>query len=105
MLTITILLLGTLTVLLSLFAAREFMRTAEKIKESPSYLSAAISWQLWGESFIGAGTLLFAVAAHYGWLDSWSPEFQNTIRLAMFIATSITTAHLCLVIRRIRTIG
>lgn len=102
MLTLTIILLGTLTVLLSLFAAREFMRAAERIKGSNYDLASAISWQLWGESVIGAGTLLFATAAHYGWLEYWSAETQNNIRLVMFAATSITTLHLCVVINKLK---
>lgn len=102
MLTITIIILGTLTVLLSLFAAREFMRTAGNIRVSASNLSVAISWQLWGESVIGAGTLIFAAAAHFGMLETWSIQAQNLLRLVMFFATSLTTLHLCMVIRKIK---
>ena len=102
MLTLTIILLGTLTVLLSLFAAKEFLRRADELSERAGSLSRAISWQLWGESVIGAGTLIFAAAAHFGFLDTWSPEFQNLLRLIMFSATSLTTLHLCMVIRRIK---
>ena len=102
MLTLTIILLGTLTVLLSLFAAKEFLRRADELSERAGSLSRAISWQLWGESVIGAGTLLFAAAAHFGFLNTWSPEFQNLLRLIMFSATSLTTLHLCLVIRKIK---
>ena len=105
MLTLIIILLGTLTVLLSLFAARELMQKSEEIQGSAGDLSKAISWQLWGESVIGAGTLLFAAAAHYGWIKSWSPDLQNTIRLVMFVATSITTMHLCAVIHRLKNIS
>ena len=102
MLTLTIILLGTLTVSLSLFAEKEFLRRADELSGRAGSLSRAISWQLWGESVIGAGTLLFAAAAHFDFLNTWSPEFQNLLRLMMFSATSLTTLHLCLVIRKIK---
>lgn len=102
MLTLTIMLLGSLTVFLSLFAAREFMKAAGSVDGSAKHVSSAISWQLWGESVIGLGTLIFATAAHFDWLSSWSLAVQSGLRLTMFIATSVTTAHLCFVVVKLK---
>ena len=93
--------LGIITVSLSLIAAREFMKSSE-MGGRVGGLSSAISWQLWGESVIGAGTLIFATAAHFGWLPHWSIETQSLLRFAMFLATSLTTLHLCVVIRKLK---
>ena len=101
MLTVIIFILGALTVMLSLMVARVFIDHAKDSGDSSS-ISRAISWQLWGESVIGAGTLVFATAAHFGWLPSWTIEAQSTLRGVMFLATSLTTLHLYLVVRRLK---
>lgn len=89
-------LMGVATVVLSVVAACVFARHARD-----GALPAAISWQLLGEAVIGLGTLAFSVAAWSGALAHWPPAFQSYIRFAMFLATSATTLHLCLTVRRI----
>lgn len=93
--------LGTLTVLLSLAVAVRFRKYGKSLDGSGKQLSTALSWQLAGESVIGLGTLVFATAAHFGCLSSWSLEIQSSIRLVMFVATSVTTVHLWRVVKRI----
>jgi hypothetical protein len=95
--------LGVVTVVLSIAVALMFF--ARGVQFGPGRnkrFSYALTAQLIGESIIGFGTLVFAVAAHYGWLDNWSEETQSSIRLVMFLATSITTVHLYRTIVRIQ---
>jgi hypothetical protein len=94
MVTSIIFTLGLLTVVLSIVVASKFKAYSRDLAGQSNRLSTAISWQLVGEAVIGFGTLIFATAAHFGWLDHWSIEVQSCLRLVMFLATSLTTLHL-----------
>ena len=95
--------LGLVTVVLSLSVAFAFARESTRInKLGAKRMTSALAWQLIGEAMIGAGTLAFAYAAHVGSLSDWSVFKQSCLRFAMFSATSATTAHLYLTIRRLR---
>jgi len=101
--TAAIYVLGLATVTLSLLVAFSFMRESTKInKLGAKRMTSALAWQLVGEAAIVAGALAFAYAAHTGALAEWSILKQSTLRLSMFLATSATTAHLYLTIRRLR---
>ena len=91
--TFLIVLLGGITVLLSIIVAAAF-RNFTKRGSISSRLAHGIKWQLAGEAVIGAGTLIFALLAHFELLNSLSTLDQSMIRLIMFIATSVTTIHL-----------
>lgn len=93
--------LGVATVLLSGRVAARFYSYSKQCEKEPKKLSIAICLQLIGEAIIGFGTLAFAAAAHWGYLNGWSIEFQSAIRFAMFFATSVTTWHLCKVLGKI----
>jgi len=99
--TAAIFLMGVATVALSLAAAAIFQAHQKKAAGASKKLSVALKWQLVGESIIGLGTVLFSCAAHFGWLDFWSEEFQSSIRFTMFFATSTTTLHLVRTVNRI----
>jgi hypothetical protein len=92
--------LGMVTVILSAVVATKFRGYSKDLDGHSHNLSKAISWQLIGEGIIGFGTLIFASAAHFGWLAHWSVETQSLLRFIMFGATSATTVHLWLTIRR-----
>ena len=93
-----IVIMGLATVILSIWAAVVFFR-ASSISRNQRKLSTALAWQLIGEAIIGGGTLLFAVAAYYGFLQNLGGDIQSTIRLSMFAATSGTTLHLIRTLR------
>jgi hypothetical protein len=96
--TTIIFILGIMTVILSIVASFKFCGYRRKLQGSSKKLSNAISWQLAGEAIIGLGTLIFASAAHYEVLPSWSIELQSLLRFIMFTATSLTTLHLMIVL-------
>jgi hypothetical protein len=98
--TLTIVLLGVSTVVLSAVAAIVFFRTHPKHSVS-KLLARALGWQLVGELIIGLGTLVFSVATWAGWLPVWPEYIKSGIRFAMFFATSSTTWHLLRTIKRI----
>lgn len=98
--TLTIVLLGVATVVLSAVAAVIFFRTNPRHSVS-NMLSRALGWQLIGEMIIGLGTLVFSVATWAGWLETWPEMVKSFIRFAMFFATSSTTWHLLRTIKRI----
>lgn len=98
-LTYLIVLLGTATVVLSLFVAVEFSLHKKNLNKDSRRLTNALQWQLLGEAVIGAGTLSFAMAAHMGYLSEWPLWFQSMLRFTMFLATSLTTLHLYKVVR------
>ena len=100
-LTLLIVLMGALTVLLSITVALRFAGKAGGSGVGGSQLSRALSWQLYGESVIGMGTLVFALAEWSGHLSGWSATVSSSLRFLMFAATSTTTLHLFLVIRRL----
>ena len=94
-LTFGIFFLGVVTVVLSISVAFKFNNYRRNLPPSGARrLSTAISWQLVGEAIIGLGTLVFATAAHFGWLPDWSIMVQSGLRFVMFFATAITTWHL-----------
>lgn len=101
--TMTIALLGVITVVLSFEAAWIFFRV--KTIRHAQKVSNAIGWQLIGEAVIGAGTLLFSMGAHFGWLTDWSMMTQSLIRFTMFAATSATTFHLVRVVKELRDLA
>lgn len=100
-LTFFIFFLGVVTVALSIMAAFKFHRYTRSLVGKTKGLSHAISWQLLGEAVIGFGTLIFSIAAFLGVLDGWSLELQSIIRFLMFLATSATTYHLMVTLRRL----
>jgi hypothetical protein len=94
MITSIIFALGLITVVLSVMVAGKFRKYSKDLDGHSNKLSSAISWQLVGEAVIGFGTLIFATAAHFEWLNDWSIETQSSLRFVMFLATSATTIHL-----------
>jgi hypothetical protein len=89
-----ILILGLLTVGLSLTVAMKFYSYTKKLDGKSEKLSFSIFYQLIGEATIGFGTLLFAAAAHFDWLQEIGGPIQSTMRFIMFLAASATTWHL-----------
>ena len=94
--------MGLATVFLSCLVAWRFNQQRQSLQGDARMLSGALVWQLIGEAIIGFGTLIFAFAAHRGWLGGWPNEVQSSIRFVMFAATSTTTLHLYTTMRRIR---
>ena len=93
--TFIIVFLGSVTVALSIFCATAFQNYAKGTNRIGRRLAGGIKWQLAGEAIIGAGTLAFALMAHFNLLgSSISTVEQSLIRLIMFAATSLTTVHL-----------
>lgn len=85
---------GTMTVVLSLYSCYKFHIFRRALHGDANKLTSAIAWQLFGEAVIGAGTLTFAIAVHFGWLAHWHEYVQSSIRFVMFFATAATTLHL-----------
>jgi hypothetical protein len=99
LITTIIFVLGLVTVSFSMFVAVEFYGARTRSpRADTSKLGSALGWQLVGEAIIGFGTLLFSLAAHFGWLEHWSVYTQSIIRFVMFAATAVTTYHLYCVI-------
>ena len=96
-----IVILGILTIALSMIVANKFLQHSKNSKGTSSKLSRSLTGQLVGEAIIGLGTLAFAVLAHLGHLQHIPIEFQSMMRLTMFLATSATTIHLWVTVRRI----
>jgi len=98
-----IVLLGFLTIVLSLVVAAKFMYHGQCKSRGVEVkrLSLSLTGQLIGEAVIGVGTLAFAILAHTGQLQHMSVEAQSFMRLSMFLATSATTAHLWITIKKI----
>ena len=99
--TALIALMGVVTVALSMTVGLIFWRlrrlfeiTDPQRRRDRQRLTIALAWQLFGEAVIGVGTLVFAIAAHRGWLPHWSIEAQSMLRVMMFLATGLTTLHL-----------
>lgn len=93
-LTLSIFMLGVLTIVLSVVVAFKFNRYKQHLGGGAHRLSSAISWQLLGEATLGMGTMIFSAAAYLEVLGSWSIELQSMLRFVMFFATSVTTWHL-----------
>jgi sterol desaturase/sphingolipid hydroxylase (fatty acid hydroxylase superfamily) len=100
--TLLIFIMGIATVVLSVVVSVKFASYSRELKNEDQGLSRAISLQLLGEAVIGLGTLVFATAAHFGWLPDWPLRTQSTLRFVMFAATSVTTYHLFVTLRKIR---
>lgn len=95
-LTLMIVILGTATVVLSVWVAYKFKQHAKKLSNGSHKLTRALMWQLTGEALLGLGTLAFAVLAYLGMLPDVPVRVQSAMRLLMFAASSITTVHLYL---------
>ena len=101
-LTLTTLVLGLITCVVSVTVALIFYRQNNTQSGDNSMLTRALSWQLLGEACIGGGTLVFTMAAYFGVLPGWPIDVQSYIRISMFLATSLTTLHLYSVVRYLR---
>lgn len=101
LLTFFIFLLGFITVVLSVIVSYKFSQYKNHLTGDARRLSKAIAWQLIGEAIIGFGTLIFATAAFFDVLSSWSIFVQSCLRFVMFLATSITTLHLLITLKTI----
>jgi hypothetical protein len=99
--TFIIVLLGSLTVVLSVVVATSF-RNYSKHSGISFKLAHAIKWQLAGEAVIGLGTLAFAILSYFDLLGSVSTFEQSMIRLIMFVATSFTTLHLWWIVNTLK---
>lgn len=102
-LTLIIVLLGTATVVLSIFVAFKFRQHAQSMDGDGMRLSTALCFQLAGEAILGVGTLAFAVLAYLGMLPHVPIQVQSILRLIMFVASSFTTVHLYMVTSRIHS--
>ena len=97
-LTAMIVVMGTATVLLSVFVAVRFWVHHRHLKGDSKRLSMALFGMLIGEATIGLVTLKFALLAWSGNLPSIPIEIQSALRFVAFAATSITTVHLAMVV-------
>ena len=100
-LTLLIVITGTATVLLSLYVAGSFWYRHRSMDGDGKRLANALHLQLAGEAVIGFGTLVFATLAWKGLLPGIPIEVQSVMRLAMFLATSLTTLHLFMVVSKL----
>lgn len=100
--TFVALILGIATCVLSVFVAFVFWLKTRHLVNDSLMLTSALKWQLIGEAIIGLGTLVFAIAAYTGALNSWPSELSSAVRMLMFLATSVTTLHLYRVVRRLQ---
>ena len=105
MITFLIFCLGLITVYLSVIIAKKFHDKFKTFNDARNRgFSLALCAQLVGEAVMGLGTLTFAAAAHFGWLEGWSVEFQSTLRFIMFFATASTSIHLYRTIEKLKSI-
>ena len=93
-LTLSIFVLGSITVFLSLVVSAKFIQYRKNLQGKPRKLADAVAWQLAGEAVMGIGTLIFSVAAFMGILSNIETSIQSMIRFIMFFATGFTTIHL-----------
>ena len=100
-LTFGIFMMGFITVIISLVVAYKFNYFKNHLGGKPKKLARAVAWQLLGEAVIGLGTLIFATAAFFDVLSNWSVGVQSALRFAMFFATSVTTVHLMLTLKKL----
>ena len=100
-LTLLIVILGTSTVVLSIFVAVKFKQQAKHLKNGSRRLSKALMWQLIGEALLGAGTLAFAMLAYLNMLPTVPVAVQSAMRLFIFSASGLTTIHLYLTTTRL----
>ena len=100
-LTLLIVMLGTSTVVLSIFVAAKFKQQASHLHGGSKKLTKALMWQLIGEALLGAGTLAFAVLAYLNLLPAVPVAVQSAMRLFIFSASGLTTIHLYLTTTRL----
>ncbi len=100
-LTLIIVILGTSTVVLSVFVAAKFKQQASHLHGGSRKLSRALMWQLIGEACLGAGTLVFAALAYFHMLPTVPVAVQSAMRLFIFSASGLTTIHLYLTTTRL----
>lgn len=103
-LTLSIFLMGLGTVIVSTYVAFVFFKEQGGGRRSGG-LATALGDQLIGEAVMGAGTLIFAGGAYFGWLQNWSVLEQSSIRFTMFAVAIYTTLRLHFTIRRIKALG
>jgi len=100
-LTLLIVMLGSSTVVLSIFVAVKFKQQSKHLKNGSRRLSKALMWQLIGEALLGAGTLAFAMLAYLNMLPNVPVAVQSAMRLFIFSASGLTTIHLYLTTTRL----
>lgn len=100
-LTLLIVLLGTSTVVLSIFVAAKLKKQARHLHGGSKKFTKALMWQLIGEALLGAGTLAFAVLAYLNLLPAVPVVVQSAMRLFIFSASGLTTIHLYLTTTRL----
>ena len=99
--TLLILILGLISITTSMYAALLFLRYSRSLSGKTRGLTRAIAYQLWGEMVMVLGTLVFTIAAHFGWLPDWSITRQSSLRFLMFFTACATTVHLVRVMGKI----
>jgi hypothetical protein len=99
--TTTIVVMGSLTVFLSVYVAVVFFRQQKKLDGHSKQLTMSLCMQLIGEAVIGVGTLAFAISAWTNVLPNVPVSYQSALRFIMFLATSATTLHLFRTIKRL----
>lgn len=99
--TLSIVVMGLATVILSVFVAYKFKQQAKHLANGSGKLSTALMWQLVGEAMLGAGTTIFAILAYKEVLPDVPVIIQSAMRVFMFSASSLTTIHLFIVTSRI----
>jgi len=99
--TLSIVIMGLATVILSVFVAYKFKQQAKHLTNGSGMLSTALMWQLIGEAALGAGTTAFAILAYKEALPDVPVMIQSAMRVFMFSASSLTTIHLFIVTARI----
>ena len=99
--TLSIVVMGLATVILSIFVAYKFKQQAKHLTDGSCRLSKALMWQLVGEAMLGGGTTLFAILAYKEALPDIPVIIQSSMRVFMFSASSLTTIHLYIVTSRI----
>ena len=105
-LTLTIIMMGVATVVLSFHVAYKFWQRSRTMDGGDrKRLTISLTFQLLGESLLGLGTLSFAVAAHLDMLPHFSSSTASVIRFLMFLASSATTVHLYNVTTRLNKNG
>jgi len=97
-LTLMIVIMGGLTVGLSIYVALRFWWHHRFLKSGARKLTRALAGMLIGEAIIGLVTLTFGILEWTGALPSIAIEMQSALRVIAFSATSITTLHLYLVV-------
>lgn len=53
-----------------------------------------LAFQMLAEAYLSLATLIFAVAAFFGWLEQWPTWFLSCLRISMFLFAGVTTYRL-----------